>query len=117
MIVTIEGKEYGMKYGHSALKNLMHKHKLKRFGEIALIPEKLEMSDMPDFVKAGFDTWAKTIGEEPPFTEKEIEELLEEHVWLELVAIEAFTASIERPQSGEEPKGESETDKSEEPGN
>lgn len=100
--VTIDGVSYGMKYGHSALKKFMHKYGLKKMMELGDLPNRLLIDDMPDFVKAGFDTWAKTEERGEPFSKDEIKDLLDSHLWLETAALEAFAKSIERPKIGEE---------------
>ena len=109
--VEIDGTTYGMKYGHSSLKKFMHQYNLKRLVELEQLPGKLTVEDMPAFVKAGFDTAAKVQGETEPFTPDEVADLLENNLWLETAAIEAFAASISRPatrkdEEGDEPQPE-----------
>lgn len=100
--VEINGTSYAMKYGHAALKKFMHKYGLKRMVELGDLPNKLTVDDMPLFIRCGFDTGAKVQGEEPPFTTEQVEELLEENLWLETAALEAFAESVQRPaKSGE----------------
>jgi hypothetical protein len=98
-IVTIKGREYPMKYGHSALRHYMHKYGLKKIVDSAEVLNRLTISDMPGFVKAGFDGAAKSIGEPAPFELEEVEGLLEDHLWLEAEAITAFGLSLQNPNS------------------
>jgi len=95
--VEIDGESYPMKYGHSALKSFMHKYGLKKFIQLQELPGLITIDDMPNFVKAGFDTGAKVLDSPLPFTKDEVNELLEKNLWLETAAIEAFTDSFERP--------------------
>lgn len=95
--VEIGGEMYPMKYGHAALKRFMHKYKLKKMVQLGELPNMLEIDDMPQFIKAGFDTAAKVQQSEPPFSLAEVEELLEENLWLETASLEAFADSIQRP--------------------
>lgn len=117
-IVEIDGKTYPMKYGHMALRTYMKKYNLKRFIDLEKLPQQLTVEDMPGFVKAGFDTAAKILDSSPPFSEAEINDLLEKHLWLELATMEAFAESINRPKAAqEESEGEAVTPEPEAVGN
>jgi len=98
IFVTIEGVDYPMKYGHITLKKYMHKYGLKKLVELEQLPGKLTVEDMPGFVKSGFDTAAKILGENAPFSLDQVNDLLESNLWLETVALEVFAKSIERPK-------------------
>ena len=95
--VEVNSVEYPMKYGHISLKKYMYKYGLKKLIELDQLLGKITIEDMPGFVKAGFDTGAKILGDEPPFSQDQINDLLESHLWLEAAAMEAFAKSIERP--------------------
>lgn len=104
--VQIEEASYPIHYGHSVLKKMMAKYGLKKFIELGKLVEMLEINDMPKFIKDGFDTGAKVLGNESPFTLVEVEEILEKNVWLESEALEVFAKCIQRPKPVEQEEGE-----------
>lgn len=91
-----------MKYGHFALKKYMHKYGLKKLVDLEKLPGMITIDDMPGFVKAGFDTAAKVLEQDAPFSADDIAMLLEKHLWLEMVCVEAFAESIQRPGTATE---------------
>lgn len=100
--IEINGVSKPIHYGHSVLKKYMAKYGLKKFIELGRLIEMLAIDDMPKFIKDGFDTAAKIAGGNSPYSIDEVEALLEENVWLESEAIEAFAKCIQRPKKPEE---------------
>lgn len=100
--ITIDGKAYGVKFGHGAIMKWLKNVGLKRYVDIVHIPEKLSMSQVPEFVKDGFDSWAQINNQEEPFTQAEVNKLLEKHFWITPQVMTAFGESLSAPSSEDE---------------
>lgn len=104
--IEVKEKQYPCKFGLSALKKLMAKHKLKKLVEAQEVMEKIEIDDIPLILEMGISNGCKIEGSEPLSIEV-IKEAFDEDLSLMAETLNIFSADLAgEPDEGEKSDNE-----------
>lgn len=108
-IIEINGQQYPVKFGLTALKKMLAKYKLSKLVDVEKLMADIEPGYLPTALKLGIDNGCRIEGTEPP-TQEAINEAFDNDLSLVTVTIDLLSKDLtgEPEQAPDEKKDEAE---------